>query len=376
MVSQPARSAVITGASSAFPPGESQQVLWDEFFAGHFAGRRGARSVFAAAGVEHRHAVANPTVDDVSQWSTGRRMARYVAEAVPLGKEALTGALGQAGLDAGDLGLLVVASCTGYATPGLDILLAQDLAMSPTLERLLLGHVGCHAAMPGLGVARDFVLAHGRPAALVCVELTSLHLQPPTDDLEQIVVHALFGDAASAVIVSPHERGTGPLNRRKAPVNATAEVRPSGLEILASAASTAPGTADHMTWEVTDLGFRMGLARSVPDAIAAGIGALVERLIARAEITRDDVTHWAIHPGGPRVLECAGDALGLGREELDGSRRVLAEHGNCSSATILVVIDQIASRCAVGDVIVALTFGPGLTLYGCVLRAVPVVSPA
>ena len=98
--------------------------------------------------------------------------------------------------------------------------------------------------------------------------------------------------------------------------------------------------------------------------------------LARAEITRDDVTHWAIHPGGPRVLECAGDALGLGREELDGSRRVLAEHGNCSSATILVVIDQIASRCAVGDVIVALTFGPGLTLYGCVLRAVPVVSPA
>src|SRR5207244_625784 len=103
----------------------------------------------------------------------------------------------------------VVASCTGYATPGVDILIARDLGMSAALQRLHVGHMGCYAALPALGSASDFVVARDRPAVLLCVELTSLHVQPSTatarrgepddKDLQQMVAHALFADAAAAV---------------------------------------------------------------------------------------------------------------------------------------------------------------------------------
>lgn len=367
-------TAVVTGAACAFPPAELQSSLWDGYFAAHFGHRRAAKAAFVAAGVERRHAVANPLAEDLSRWSTGQRMARYQTEALPLAKEALSGALGAAGLSPDDLGLLVVASCTGYATPGLDVRLAQDLAMAGDLQRLFVGHVGCHAALPALASARDFVTAHGRPAALLCLELTSLHVQPPTDDLEQVVVHALFGDAASAVIVAPG--GTAARAATRGPSDSSGTdasgSRPRDLEIVDIAAVSDLRAADHMTWEVTDLGFRMGLSRHVPDVVAAHVGPLVDELLERNGSGRRDVTGWAVHPGGRRVLDVVERRLGLPAGALEESRGVLADHGNCSSATILVVLERMRRQRPLppGSLVVALAFGPGLTLYASLLRAV------
>ena len=102
-----------------------------------------------------------------------------------------------------DVGLFAVCSCTGYVTPGLDILLARDLGMSAATQRVFVGHMGCYAALPGLGLVSDFATARGKPAVLLCVELTSLHVQPPSTEAQQIVSHALFADAAAAAVVLP-----------------------------------------------------------------------------------------------------------------------------------------------------------------------------
>src|SRR4051794_9783103 len=185
-------AAVLTGAGAALPAPLDQDAVWDGFFAQHYIGVRAARRIFAGAGVRTRHAVANPLDEDVTGWGTGARMARFVEEALPLGKQAVAGALDAAGLAPGDVGLFAVATCTGYATPGLDIRLAADLGMPAGLQRLLVGHMGCYAAIPGLSAVGDFVTARGRPAVLLCCELTSLHVQPAQPDLEQIVAHALF----------------------------------------------------------------------------------------------------------------------------------------------------------------------------------------
>ena len=171
-------AAVLTGAGAALPTTLEQQAAWDGFFADHYAGVRAARRIFLGAGVDRRHAVANPMDEDLSGWGTGARMARYIQEALPLGKQAVAGALDSAGLAPGDVGLFAVATCTGYATPGLDIRLASDLGMPPGLQRLLVGHMGCYAAIPGLAAVGDFVTARSRPAVLLCCELTSLHVQP------------------------------------------------------------------------------------------------------------------------------------------------------------------------------------------------------
>src|SRR3712207_4510848 len=180
--------------------------MWEGFFARHYEGSAQAlaRRIFANAGVRTRQAAVNPLLEDVSDWPTERRMLRYQVEAMPLGKEAVARALTDADLDAADVGLFAVCSCTGYATPGLDILLARDMGMAPDTQRLFVGHMGCYAALPGLGSVTDFVTARGRPALLLCAELTSLHIQPANRvDTQQIVAHALFSDAACAVVVAP-----------------------------------------------------------------------------------------------------------------------------------------------------------------------------
>jgi predicted naringenin-chalcone synthase len=337
-------AAVVTGAGAALPAQVEQSAMWDGFFARHYEGVRAARRIFAASGVQRRHAVANPIDEDVSSWGTGARMTRYLQEALPLGKQAVAGALDDAGLAPADVGLFAVATCTGYATPGLDIRLASDLGMPAGLQRLLVGHMGCYAALPGLAAVGDFVAARGRPAVLLCCELTSLHVQPAQADLEQVVAHALFSDAAAAVVVEP---GAG-----------------RGMRVAGVVARTDPSTADHMTWDVTDLGFRMGLSPRVPDVLSRHVGDVVDELLTGAGLRVEDVAGWAVHPGGPRILDVVRDQLGLQESQIAASRRVLAEHGNCSSATVLLVLQEL------GDVdgpVVAMAFGPGLTLYAVLL---------
>ena len=338
---------VLTGAGSAWPATLEQDAVWDGFFARHYEGVRAARRIFAGAGVRRRHAVANPVDEDISGWGTGARMARFVEEALPLGKQAVAGALDAAGLAPGEVGLFAVVTCTGYATPGLDIRLAADLGMPPGLQRLLVGHMGCYAALPGLAAVSDFVAARSRPAVLLCCELTSLHVQPAQADLDQVVSHALFSDAAAAVVVEPGAR--------------------RGFRIAGTVARTDASTADHMTWDVTDLGFRMGLSPRVPDVLSRHVGDVVDELLAGAGLRIEDVAGWAVHPGGPRILDVVRDELALGEERMAASRRVLAEHGNCSSATVLLVLEEL------GDVdgpVVAMAFGPGLTLYATLLLPV------
>lgn len=348
--------AYVAGFGVAFPGGAiGQEQIWDEYFARHLGGDRMAQRIFRSAGVQRRHAAVNPLVEDVSGWTTGDRMRRYESEARPLGKEAVAAALADAGLDPGEVGLFAVVSCTGYATPGLDIQVATDLGMAPDVRRLLIGHMGCYAAIPGLGAGADYVVARGRPAVVLCLELTSLHVQPPTADRGQVVAHALFGDAAVAVVVTPDRPPAGGL----------------GLEVVDIAAVTDPATADHMTWTVTDLGFRMGISPEVPRVLARHVRELVAGLLGRHGLTVEDVDAWAVHPGGPRILSTVAERLELPDGTLDASWEVLAQRGNCSSATVLLVLDALraAGRPRQGRAAVAMAFGPGLTLYVALLRA-------
>ena len=133
-------------------------------------------------------------------------------------------------------------------------------------------------------------------AVLLCLELTSLHVQPSTMDVEQIVSHALFGDAATAVVVTP-ERGR--------------------LEVVATGAVTDPSTADHMTWTVTDHGFRMTLSRHVPDVLGKHARDAVEGLLAGHGLTVPEVRAWAVHPGGPRILDTVQHELGRVRRDAE-----------------------------------------------------------
>ena len=348
--------AAIAGIGIALPgPAMDQRAMWDGFFVRHFAGNRvgAAQRIFTSAGVQCRHAVANPLAEDVSGWSTERRMRRYAQDAQPLGHRAVTAALASAGVATDEVKLLVVASCTGYGTPGLDIQLAASLGLAADAQRLLVGHMGCYAALPALGSAADFVIARGRPVVLLCLELTSLHVQPPTNDLQQVVSHALFGDAAVALVLVPAP-AAGPRLRF--------------VDLVAITDTTASA---QMTWDVTDLGFRMGLSPAIPTVLARHVGPAVQRLLGEHGLSPSDVRGWAIHPGGPAILDTVERSLDLPPHALAASRSVLAQRGNCSSPTVLLVLDELVRGGTLdgGGPVVAMAFGPGLTLYAALLSA-------
>jgi alkylresorcinol/alkylpyrone synthase len=342
-------AAAVVGFGSAVPGEMPQDDLWTGFFSRHYGGSPVAARLWERSGVRTRHGVADPRIEDLSGWSTGARMRRFVAEALPLGKGAVTSCLADAGLSPSDVDQLTVVSCTGYATPGLDILLARDLGMPDGVQRLAIGHMGCYAAIPGLATAADAAVARGRTAVLLCLELTSLHIQPPSDDREQMVAHALFSDAAAAVAVAPEG---------------------AGLEVRGFVARTDAEQAALMTWDVTDLGFRMGLSPRVPKVLREHVAGVTTELLGREGLGVADVAAWAIHPGGPQIVDVVAERLGLVKDQVTASREVLRDHGNCSSATALLILQRLRDEGQVGrgDHVVAMAFGPGLTLYATLLR--------
>jgi alkylresorcinol/alkylpyrone synthase len=204
------------------------------------------------------------------------------------------------------------------------------------------------------------VTARRRPAVVLSVELTSLHLQPASatarsgspgrQDREQMIAHAIFSDAAAAVVLAPGAS--------------------SALAVVDVVSCTDVANVDAMTWEVTDHGFRMGLSPHVPAMLAGHVRPVVEQLLARHGVTVEEVAGWAVHPGGRRILEVVAAALALPGEHLQPAYDVLREVGNCSSAAVLLVLDRVLATRQVpsGGWVVAMAFGPGLTIYAALLR--------
>jgi predicted naringenin-chalcone synthase len=305
--------------------------------------------VFANSGVERRASVVE-TSYLAQPGTTADRMRRFAPAARRLGAEAARRALERARPDAAaEVGHLLAVSCTGYSGPGLDIHLAGDLQLGQRVQRLAIGHMGCYAALPALRTAAALAAASGRRALVTCVELCTLHTQPPRTR-EDAVYLALFGDGAAAALVGPE--GDGPV-------------------IAGSATVTVPGSEERMGWLVEDEGFRMWLSPRVPALVERGVGRLVDDLLAPRGLTAADVAHWAVHPGGPEIIDRVQRRLRLGDAQVARSREVLADGGNRSSATVLFILEQLLASGEVepGQWIVALAFGTGLTLEALLLQA-------
>src|SRR3546814_9411050 len=86
---------------------------------------------------------------------TAARMALYAEAAPALGRAAIEALRAQIPLDG--ITHLVVASCTGFVAPGIDQIIAARLGLDPSVERLLIGFMGCYAAITALRSARHIV---------------------------------------------------------------------------------------------------------------------------------------------------------------------------------------------------------------------------
>ena len=270
---------------------------------------------------------------------TAERMRVYAQAAPALGLDALKRLREQVPLDR--LTHIVVASCTGFVAPGVDQIIAAQLGLSPSVERLLVGFMGCYAAVAAIRSARHIVRSD--PAArvlVITVELSTLHLQRATT-VEPLLAMLQFGDGAAAALV-------------------TAE--PGGLRLDQPFAAALPGSDHLIRWDVTDTGFAMHLSGEVPARIAA---ALADRAVADAMTGGDPsaVDGWAVHAGGRSILDAVEHTLHLDAQALAHSRAVLTDYGNMSSATLMFVLQRLLAGPRV-ERGVALAFGPGLAAEG------------
>jgi predicted naringenin-chalcone synthase len=325
-------------------------------FADHILPERRLQLLFRRmtqrAEIEHRYSVFEPgeapTIGPASDGfyrpgqfaSTGARMRRYAAKAAELAQRSVDAL----GIDdeRSDITHLIVASCTGFTAPGLDQQLVERLGLNPSIERTLVGFMGCSAAVNALKLAHHIVRSEPRARVLVVnLELCTLHLQDSAD-LEVILGALLFGDGSAASLV-------------------TAE--PNGIVLEGFQAVTIPDSYGLITWSIGDSGFEMTLSGEVPSRIAKALRQELRRNDAEAflrEQDKDDIALWAVHPGGRTILDAVEQGLGLDPHALRWSRDVLRDYGNMSSATLMFVLQRMMRSAPANANGVALAFGPGL----------------
>jgi predicted naringenin-chalcone synthase len=273
--------------------------------------------------------------------TTAERMAAYATHAPTLAITAARKAMAEAGVAANDITHIVSVSCTGFMAPGIDMALIEGLGLKPTVERTHLGFMGCHGAINGLKVARGNLSVEPDGLALVCaVELCTLHYFTEWDP-EKIVANALFSDGAAAVVCQND--------------------LPDSWRLAAVGTVRIPDSATAMTWHIGDHGFTMGLSRRIPELIFLHLRGWVESWLDRQGLGLQEVASWAVHPGGPKILEAVENALSLPGTALDYSREVLADCGNMSSPTVLFILERMRQQNAPRPC-VALGFGPGMVV--------------
>lgn len=323
--------------------------------------------IYRHSGIERRHSVVEDFlgvvpdapasagrgggffVDDAGGFrdpGTAERNERYREEAGPLFAEVAGRALdGAPGFGPDDVTHVVTVSCTGFYAPGPDLEVVRSLGLKPGTERYHLGFMGCYAAFPALRMAQAFCRADPDAVVLIAsVELCTLHLQASRDP-DAIVAASVFADGAAAALVSARPP------------------RSPALSIERFADGLAPEGASDMAWTIGDHGFEMVLSSYVPAIVGAKASAALGPLLDGSGLAVEDVRRWAVHPGGRAILDRLETGLELAPDALAASRRVLAGYGNMSSATVLFVLaEMLADPAPAGEPLVAMAFGPGLTV--------------
>jgi predicted naringenin-chalcone synthase len=242
---------------------------------------------------------------------------------------------------------ILVTSCTGLYAPGLDFDILDHLGLPPTVERTMIGFMGCYAAINGLKQARHIVRSEPDAKVLLLnLELCTLHLQE-TQELEQVLSFLVFGDGCAASLIS---------------------AEPAGFALDSFRSVLIPETRNLITWKIRGVGFDMLLSGKVPGEIGKALAVSGREVLG--EWTAGDIALWGVHPGGKSVLDAVQRGLALPEHALDASREVLHCFGNMSSATVMFVLERLMDKAQPGERGCAMSFGPGLTAETMLFHAV------
>jgi alkylresorcinol/alkylpyrone synthase len=320
----------IAGAASAFPNNVYEQQAITSVVKEAWQSqldRPGALDrLHRHCGVERRHLVLPlEAYDGVATW--GQANDLWIDSAQALGFDAICRAITPLGIMPTDIDALFFVSVTGVSSPSIDARLVNLMGLSRNIKRVPIFGLGCVAGAAGLARAADYVRAFpGQIAVVLSVELCSLTWQRGDLSTANMISTGLFGDGAAAAVV------------------AGSETEFHGPEVLATRSVFYPGSEEVMGWDISESGFQIVLSPDVPKVIRQNLGGDVDSFLEDFGLRRSDIASWIIHTGGPKVLEAVEDTLDLPAGALDVSWQSLRQVGNLSSASVLVVLEEVLAR--------------------------------
>jgi predicted naringenin-chalcone synthase len=277
-----------------------------------------------------------------------KRMKWYAANAAILSIKTIESCIAGR-IEKKDITHLITVSCTGLSAPGLDLEIMELMELNGNIFRTSVNFMGCYAAIHALKIA-DEICKNNKAAnvVIVCTELCTLHFQKE-NSIDNITSTLLFGDGSAAVLVQHNERAD------------------KGLLIKSFSSIVSFRGKKDMSWQLSSKGFLMALSGYVPDLVKEDFNALVQTAVKNASFSKQDVTHWCIHPGGKKILEAIQKSAGLSDANLQYSYDVLREYGNMSSPTVLFVLQKVLNELSTNPAnppatIFTAAFGPGLTM--------------
>ncbi len=362
----------IIAIATAVPPVRMPQSETAEFMASildlNSQEARKLQVIYRASAIKYRYSVLEDFAlgnagdfykkgDDLFP-STSRRMQIYEQEAIKYAQIAAENCIEQAGqnqgkqFDKGSITHLIAVSCTGMYAPGIDIELIEKLGLEPSVQRTCINFMGCYASFNAFKVSD--AICKSNPDAkvlMVGVELCTLHLQKSAEN-DDLISNAIFADGAGAVLFEANS---------KAQKSFVLEHFRCGL---------IPSGKKEMAWRIHDAGFLMRLSSYVPDFLEEGVHPVIGQLLQQMNLPLERIQHFAIHPGGRKILEVLESSLHISKEQNKAAYQTLRNYGNMSSVTILFVLKYLWERMQSSnhqEKILSMAFGPGLTLEAALL---------
>ena len=281
------------------------------------------------------------------------RMNLFFEHAVPLAVDAGRRALAGLPYGADEIGLLVFVTSTGFIAPGVDVAIVKELGLSKSVSRVVVNFMGCAAAMNAIRTAANYVRAHPSMKALVvCLELCSVNAVF-ADDINDVVIHSLFGDGCGAMVI-----GASQVQQPLPPGNVV--IRSSFTRLLDEA-------EDGIVLGVNHDGITCELSENLPDYIYRGVEPVVAEVLRDNGLKKADIDLWAVHPGGPKIIQQSVRSLGIPVESAAQSWDVLSRFGNMLSVSLIFVLEEMVRQAPSTKPIstgVAFAFAPGVTVEG------------
>lgn len=261
---------------------------------------------------------------------------------------------------------LIHVTCSGYSSPSV----AQEAVIERKWESVQVTHsyhMGCYGAFPAIRTGSSLLCASkdkGR-VDVVHTELLSVHLNLTAFSPANTMICSLFADGFIGYSLYDEESF----------YNDDAVKEKKGLRILASHEVIIPDSLEDMSWDLGEYNFLMTLSKRVPVFIRKNIKAFLTVLCNKVNINLEEQKanmHFAIHPGGPKIIDYVVDAIGISSSQACWSYDILSRQGNMSSATIPHILNEIINdpNIAAGTKVAAMAFGPGLTATGLLLEKV------